>query len=107
MTDNQNNRRKGRGRDKKKGASGNALQLWLNSQGFSVSPTVHVNGHTFSTAYVTVDFGTPLTPVNISDEQTSELTERLRELAREVVGRPVNVRISHDPFNGIYWASAA
>lgn len=107
MTENNNNRRKSKPRDKKKAINTNRLQDWLASQNFSVNPTVHVNGHTFSTAYVTVDFGTPLSPISMTDEQTSELTERLRELAREVVGRPMNIRISHDPFNGVYWASAA
>jgi hypothetical protein len=83
------------------------INTYLESLGLAVTPTVHINGRAFSTCLVTVDFGQPLTPVRLTSEQNGEFTERLRELAKRVLGRDANIRISHDGPNGVYWASVA
>lgn len=83
------------------------LQNYLNSLELGVNPVIHVNGHSFPMALVTVDFGSPLKHVKLSPDQAGELTDRLKRLAREVLGREANVRVSHDGPNGVYWASVA
>lgn len=80
---------------------------YLDSLELGVKPTVHVNGRSYSMALVTVDFGSPLKQVKLTSEQSGELNERLKKLAREVLGREANVRINHDGPNGVYWASLA
>jgi len=82
------------------------LITYLNSLDLGVTPTVKVNGHNYSMALVTVDFGTPLKPVKFSAEESQEFTDRLRKLAKDVIGRDnVNIRISNDSQNGVFWAS--
>lgn len=82
-----------------------SLKEWLASLDLPVKPAIHINGHAFTSAVLTVDFGSPLKPVKLSFEQNQELMERMRKLTRDVLGREGNVRISHDAPNGIYWAS--
>lgn len=83
------------------------MKAFLASLDVGVTPTLHVNGHSYSTAIVTVDFGSPLTPIKLTQEQTQDLTDRLRRLARDIIGRDANVRVSHDSSNGIFWAGTA
>lgn len=80
---------------------------YLASLDLGVTPTIHVNGHSFQMALVTVDFGQPLKPIKLSAEQNQEFTDRLRKLARDIIGRDA-VRVSHDLTGGlVYYASAA
>lgn len=80
---------------------------YLASLELGVTPTIHVNGHSFQSALVTVDFGQPLRPIKLSQEQNQEFTDRLRKLARDILGREA-VRVSHDLTGGlVYYASAA
>ena len=90
----------------RRGADTKYIRDWLESLELEVKPTVHINGHAYTSALVTVDFGSPLKPVKLTPEQNGELTDRLRMLAKDIVGREnANIRISHDGQNGIFWAS--
>jgi hypothetical protein len=93
-------------RDRKRPFDVSALQDWIDSQEFHVNANIHVNGRSFSGAYVTVDFGSPLTPFSMNDDQNAEFSDHLRKLAREVAGKQITIRIGYDQSNGIYWASA-
>ncbi len=85
-----------------------SLREYLTSLQLGVSPTVHVNGHNFQMALVTVDFGQPLKSAKLNSEQNAEFTDRLKRLAREVLGREtVNIRVSYDSAHGVYWASVS
>ena len=81
------------------------LRDWLDSLSIDVKPSIHINGHVYTNALVCVDFGSPLKQVKLNSEQNAELNERLRLLARDVLGRDANIRVSHDGPNGVYWAS--
>lgn len=71
-----------------------------------VKPTIHVNGSAHSSAIVTVDFGSPIEQFRLTSDDNADVTERLRHLARTIVARDtVNIRISYDAPNGIFWAS--
>jgi hypothetical protein len=85
-----------------------SLRDYLASLDLGITPTVHVNGHAFSSALVTVDFGQPLKPAKLNQDQGAEFSDRLRKLAREIVNRDnANIRVSYDNINGVYWASIA
>lgn len=87
-----------------------ALADYLAGLDLGVTPTIHVNGHAFQMALVTVDFGQPLKPIKLSAEQHSEFTDRLRKLGRDILnrGENANIRVSHDLTGGlVYFASAA
>lgn len=87
-----------------------SLADYLGGLDLGVNPTIHVNGHSFQMALVTVDFGQPLKPVKLTPEQNAEFNDRLRKLAREVLnrGENANVRVSHDLTAGlVYYASVA
>ena len=77
---------------------------WLASVKIGVPITVHVNGPHYPTALVAVDLGQPLKQVRLTPEQTSELGQRLRKVAREVLGRDASIRIQSDNSHGIHWA---
>jgi hypothetical protein len=83
----------------------NSLKTCLDGFGLEVKPTIHVNGAQFPTAIATVDFGAPLVPLKITSDQSSAMSDGLRSLARAVIGRDTNIRISNDGSNGIYWAN--
>lgn len=84
------------------------LKTFVSNLDVGVSPTVHVNGHQFTTAIAVVDFGSPLEQVKLSQEQTDELNDKLRELAREIYdNRPGSIRINHDGPNGVFYANVA
>lgn len=79
---------------------------WLASLELEAKPSLHVNGHGYGGALLCVDFGTPLKPTKLTPEQSAELNERMKKLARDVLGREsANVRVSFDSQNGVYWAS--
>jgi hypothetical protein len=82
-----------------------SFKNWLDGLDPLIKPKIHINGHTFTSAVLAVDFGQPLRPLKLSFEQNHEMLERMRKLTKEVVGRDTVVRISHDGPAGIYWAS--
>lgn len=84
-----------------------ALRSWLDSQGFTVNPTIKVNGPSFSTAVVTVDFGSPLSSPRLSGEQTEKLSTLLKSVTGDFYNGPVNIRVSYDAPNGVYWTSVS
>jgi hypothetical protein len=85
-----------------------AMREYLDSLDLSVVPTIHINGHAFANALVTVDFGQPLKPAKLSQEQGAVFSDLLRKLARDVLNREgANIRVSYDSYNGVYWASIA
>lgn len=85
-----------------------SLREYLASLQLGVTPTVHVNGHAFQMALVTVDFGQPLKSAKLNQEQNAEFTDRLKRLAREVLGRETaNIRVSYDGSHGVFWASVS
>ena len=82
------------------------FKTFLSTIDCEVNPTVHVNGSAYSSAIVTVDFGSPVNQFRLTSDDNAEVTERLRYLARVVVGREAaSIRISNDGPNGIFWAS--
>jgi hypothetical protein len=84
------------------------LREYLSSLELGVTPTIHINGHAFTSALVSVDFGQPLKPAKLNQDQGAVFSEMLRKLAREIVNREnANIRISYDSSNGVYWASIA
>lgn len=90
----------------KKSVNQRPLEDWLAAQGFSVNPTVKVNGPSTEAAILAVDFGSPIDgPVRLTAEQTDELTNRMKRLASDFYSGDVSVRVSYDQSNGIYWAS--
>jgi hypothetical protein len=85
-----------------------SLATYLAGLDLGVNPTIHVNGHAYQMALVTVDFGQPLKSIKLTPEQNAEFTDRLRKLGREVLNRGENaaVRVSHDLTGGlVYYAS--
>lgn len=70
------------------------------------NPTLHVNGASYTTAVVTVDFGTPLEEQKPTPEQTAELVNRLRSATKLIYGgKDAAIRIQNDSNNGIWWSS--
>lgn len=104
-------RKDNRGKDRARRVIDTAsLAEFLAGLDLGYTPTIHVNGHAYQMALVTVDFGQPLKPVKLNPEQNAEFTDRLRKLAREVLnrGENANVRVSHDLTAGlVYYASVA
>jgi hypothetical protein len=98
--------RAGGGRERRP-ADTKYLRDWLDSLGLEVNPSIHINGHVYSNALVVVDFGSPIKHVKLSSEQNAELGDRLRLLAKDVLGREASIRVSHDGPNGVYWASVS
>lgn len=84
------------------------LREYLDTLELGVNPTIHINGHAFASALVTVDFGQPLKPAKLNQDQGAVFSDLLRKLAREIVNREnANIRVSYDNINGVYWASIA
>lgn len=95
------------GRGGRRPVDTSSLVAYLEGLDLGVKPTVHVNGHSFAMALVTVDFGTPIKSAKIPSDHAQEFSDRLRKLACDVLGRETNIRISHDGANGVYWAGIA
>lgn len=70
-------------------------------------PRLHVNGPVFSTAVITVDFGTPLEENKLSQELAGELTNRMRLVTKVLCKEKdaASVRVQNDTSNGIWWSS--
>ena len=81
------------------------LNDWLANLQIGVKPSVKVNGPYFPTAILVVDLGQPVKQIRLSAEQSSELGQRLRRTAREILGRDTAIRVSVDNGHGIHWAS--
>lgn len=81
------------------------FKLWLES--LETRPILHVNGPNYTTAVVTVDFGTPLEEdKTTTPEITGELVTRLRSLTRHLCkGNDSSIRVQNDSSNGIWWSS--
>jgi hypothetical protein len=92
------------GKGQKKPETGD-LRQFIDSLGLHVNGSIRLNGPAHPTAVLTVDFGSPLQSVRLSPEQGQELTRRMRAVAREFYKDEVNVRVSADHQNGVYWAS--
>lgn len=84
------------------------LRNWLSELNLGIVPNVHVNGPQHSSAVITVDFGSPIPSIRLTSEQAQELNARLRRLTKELYTRDdVNVRVSSDNQNGVYWSSVS
>lgn len=71
------------------------------------APRLHVNGHEYSNAILTVDFGEPLNGVHLSSERTNELTSLMKSAAKSISRRRGGIRVHHDNHHGVYWTSVA
>lgn len=81
------------------------FQTWLSSLGLS-NPVLHVNGAVHPGAVLTVDFGTPLVEQKLEAEQSAELVTRMRTATRTLLhDKEVNIRVSNDATNGIWWTT--
>lgn len=79
------------------------FQNWLTE--FPVGrPSLKVNGSSFTTAVIAVDFGSPLEPIKLTSEQNSELHSRMKELTTALTGRRT-VRVNFDHNNGVYFTN--
>lgn len=82
-----------------------AFQDWLAGLDLGYNPTIHINGPQYPQAVLVVDFGQPLQPVKLTNEQTHELLDHMRTAAGEVVGKePAAIHVNYDQSNGVYWA---
>jgi hypothetical protein len=81
------------------------LHAYLRDLGLPVQPTIHINGPAFASAVVVVDFGQPLEPIKLTDDENAEVTEYLRQLTRTVIGKNINLPVEVDTKNGlVYWS---
>jgi hypothetical protein len=80
------------------------FKLWLAT--LEGKPILHVNGASYSSAVVTVDFGSPLEEQKLTPEVAGELVTRIRSLTRNLSkGNDSNIRVQNDTGNGIWWSS--
>ena len=79
------------------------FKAWLATLEIGVIPSVHVNGSSYESCIMTVDFGVPLEPILLSPEQSSELVTRLRNVTKFVMEKDVKVSVMNDVNNGIWW----
>jgi len=83
------------------------LKDWLATVEIGVKISVKVNGPHHPTALLAVDLGQPLKQIRLNAEQTTELHQRLRRTAREILGKDGPIRVSADNSHGIHWASVS
>jgi hypothetical protein len=81
------------------------FRSWIDSQGFPVVPSIKVNGPNHPTAVIAVDFGSPVVPLRLSNDQVENIAYWLKDLTQLIYATQVNVRVSHDGSNGVFWAS--
>lgn len=77
----------------------------VNSFGLHVNPVVHYNGPSPEAAIMVVDFGSPLVPVRLTNEQSAEMAAVMRRLTKELYQNEVNVRIGTDHQSGVHWTA--
>ncbi len=73
-------------------------------------PSLHVNtvnGTSFLNCVLTVDFGQPLNPPKLSEEEEEKLKEKMKVATKLVLNRDVGIRVLNDPYYGIWWTSVA
>lgn len=83
------------------------MKSWLATLFPGVMPTVHVNGKDYQPCILTVDFGTPLEPIELSVDQATELPKRMKAAVKEIlpnIAHDNDIRIWSDTNNGIWWA---
>lgn len=82
------------------------FKVWLGN--LPSTPKLHVNGADYTSAVLTVDFGTPLEELpKLTNEQNAELVAKMKASTRSLFNKPdLNVRIQSDNNNGIWWATA-
>ena len=84
------------------------LQNFLSQIKTELKPSLHVNGSSYLNCVLTVDFGQPLNPPNISSEEEDKLKEKMRASTKLIVNRPdASIRISNDPLANMYWSTVA
>lgn len=81
------------------------LTEWFGTLSLPITPSIKINGPLHPTAVIAVDFGAPLNPVRLTSEQVQDLSGRLRKLTRDLYSQEVNVRVSSDSQNGVFWSS--
>jgi hypothetical protein len=90
---------------KKRVVSTESFETFLSNLDIPVKARLHVNGASYHTALVTVDFGEPLEPFRLTQDQTYELHSGLRALARDILGRDAPININTDNSRGVVWAN--
>jgi predicted glycosyltransferase len=92
---------------KQKVAAMDDLRAWLMTLHPAIKPTVHVNGKDYPACVVTVDFGVPLEPLELTAEQATELPKKLKALTKEILHpkeiQDSEIRIWNDTANGVWW----
>lgn len=82
------------------------LRTWLQTLHPAIKPNLHVNGKDYPACVLTVDFGTPLEPFELSSDQATELPKKLRAAVKEIFSHKEipegDVRIWNDS-NGVWW----
>ncbi len=83
------------------------LKTFLETIEATVPPSIHINGTNYPNCVLAVDFGQPLKPTKLSNEQQGELGAHLKRATKIVMNKEVNVRVSSDPQTGIWWTTAS
>lgn len=81
------------------------FRLWLAGLGTAAEPSIHINGPSYATAVLAVDFGNTLEDHRLTQEQNAELIARIRSAAKSLFRDDVNIRVQNDNSAGIWWAS--
>jgi hypothetical protein len=81
------------------------LKNWIAEQ--NDSPRLHINGNDHPTALITVDFGQPISGIQLSNDRGNELSALLKAAAKSVNRRRGNVRVNFDHHHGVMWASVS
>ncbi len=82
------------------------FKAWLNTLDLGITPSVHVNGASFPTCVLAVDFGTPKKPFKLTADQSTELVSRMRLITKTVMTRgDVKVGVLNDHSTGVWWTS--
>lgn len=90
---------------RRKAVNSTEMVEFLGGLNLAVKPSLHINGSSYHQAVVTVDFGEPLDPVRLTNDQMHDLVSNMRSLTRDVIGRDASVNINTDNSRGVYWAS--
>jgi hypothetical protein len=82
------------------------LKTWLLTLHPAIKPTTHVNGKDYPACIISVDFGTPLEPFELTPEQATELPKKLKAATKQIYQKDItenDVRIWNDSLNGVWW----
>jgi len=83
------------------------FKAWLTSLELGINPHVHINGPSFLSCVLVVDFGTPLEGIKMSSERSAELFAKMKNITKTVMNKEVKVSVMNDHNNGIWWTSVA